>query len=44
VPLNGVNTPAPFATIGVVADQPALAQFRFRADGKRLNGTPGRPR
>jgi uncharacterized OsmC-like protein len=39
VPMNGVNTPALFATIGVVADQPALAKFQFRANGKWLNGT-----
>lgn len=39
VPMNGVDTPALFATIGVVADQPALAKFQFRANGKWLNGT-----
>ena len=39
VPMNGVDTPTLFATIGVVADQPALAKFQFRADGKWLNGT-----
>lgn len=39
VPMNGVDTPALFATIGVVADQPALAKFQFRANGTWLNGT-----
>lgn len=39
VPMNGVDTPALFATIGVVADQPTLAKFQFRAAGKWLNGT-----
>jgi uncharacterized OsmC-like protein len=39
VPMNGVDTPALFATIGVVAGQPALAKFQFRANGKWLNGT-----
>jgi uncharacterized OsmC-like protein len=39
VPLNGVNTPALFATIDVVRDQPQLATFQFRAAGKWLGGT-----
>jgi len=39
VPLNGVNTPALFATIDVVRQQPQLANFRFRAEGSWLNGT-----
>jgi uncharacterized OsmC-like protein len=39
VPLNGVNTPALLATIGVVADQPALAKFQFSATGKWVSGT-----
>ena len=39
VPLNGVNTPALLATIGVVADQPALAHFQFRATGHWVAGT-----
>lgn len=39
VPMNGVDTPALFATIGVVADQPALAKFQFRANGRWLTGT-----
>mgnify|MGYP001489664190 FL=1 len=39
VPLNGVDTPALFATIGVVAGQPELAKFQFRAQGKWMGGT-----
>jgi hypothetical protein len=31
MPRNGVDTPKLFATIGAVANQPSLAQFRFRA-------------
>jgi len=31
-PRNGVDTPALLATIGVVAGQPALAKFQFRAE------------
>ena len=38
-PLNGVNTPALLATIGVVAGQPALAKFQFRAHGQWKSGT-----
>lgn len=38
-PLNGVNTPALLATIGVVAGQPALAKFTFRAHGQWKSGT-----
>lgn len=38
-PLNGVNTPALLATIGVVADQPMLAKFQFRAHGQWKSGT-----
>ena len=39
VPLNGVDTPALFATIGVVAGQPELAKFQFRAQSKWMGGT-----
>lgn len=39
VPLNGVNTPALFATIDVVRQQPQLANFQFRANGKWVSGT-----
>ncbi|WP_211847510.1 OsmC family protein [Neoroseomonas eburnea] len=38
-PLNGVNTPALLATIGVVAGQPQLAKFQFRAHGQWKAGT-----
>ena len=31
IPRNGVDTPKLFATIGAVAGQPSLAQFKFRA-------------
>src|SRR5215831_166355 len=37
--LNGVNTPALFATIDVVKNQPQLGAFQFRADGEWLGGT-----
>jgi uncharacterized OsmC-like protein len=39
LPLNGVNTPALFATIDVVRNQPQLAAFRFCANGEWLGGT-----
>ena len=39
VPLNGVNTPALFATIDVVRNQPQLGAFQFRAKGDWLGGT-----
>lgn len=39
VPMNGVDTPALFATIGVVGETPALAKFQFRASGQWINGT-----
>lgn len=39
VPMNGVDTPKLFATIGAVADQRPLARFQFRADGEWLSGT-----
>jgi uncharacterized OsmC-like protein len=39
VSLNGVNTPALFATIDVVKNQPQLGAFQFRADGEWLGGT-----
>jgi len=39
VPRNGVDTPKLFATIGAVASQPALAQFRFRAQSHWVGGT-----
>lgn len=42
IPRNGVNTPKLFATIGAVADQPSLAQFRFRSHNKWVSGTQSR--
>ena len=44
VPMNGVDTPALFATIGVVKAQPELARFRFRAKNTWLGGTHSRSR
>lgn len=41
-PLNGVDTPTLFATIGAVRDQPELAQFRFRATNHWQQGTHSR--
>jgi uncharacterized OsmC-like protein len=41
-PRNGVDTPALLATIGVVAGQPELAKFQFRAKNVWLNGTHSR--
>ena len=42
MPRNGVDTPKLFATIAAVADQPSLARFRFRAEGRWLGGTHSR--
>jgi uncharacterized OsmC-like protein len=39
VPLNGVDTPALFATIGAVRGQPELAKFQFRAQSRWMGGT-----
>lgn len=41
-PRNGVDTPKLFATIGVVADQPSLAKFQFRSQGRWISGTHSR--
>jgi uncharacterized OsmC-like protein len=41
-PRNGVDTPALLATISVVAGQPALAKFQFRAKNSWLRGTHSR--
>jgi uncharacterized OsmC-like protein len=38
-PLNGISTPALFATIDVVKNQPQLGAFQFRANGRWLGGT-----
>jgi uncharacterized OsmC-like protein len=37
--MNGVNTPALFATIAAVAGQRELARFQFRANGQWMAGT-----
>ena len=44
VPMNGVDTPSLFATIGAVKAQPELAKFRFRASSRWLEGTHSRSR
>jgi uncharacterized OsmC-like protein len=41
-PLNGVNTPALFATIGAVKETPSLAKFCFRARNQWMSGTYSR--
>lgn len=41
-PLNGVDTPTLFATLGAVAAQPDLAKFQFRARNRWLRGTHSR--
>ena len=38
-PLNGVDTPALFATINAVGESPELAKFRFRATNRWIQGT-----
>ncbi|WP_448207170.1 OsmC family protein [Azospirillum sp. sgz302134] len=42
MPLNGVDTPKLFATIGAVAGQPELAEFQFRAQSRWVKGTHSR--
>lgn len=42
VPMNGVDTPALFATLDAVKQQPALAEFRFRATNRWQEGTHSR--
>jgi len=37
-PRNGIDTPAVFATIQAVAQQPELAKFRFRATSRWIEG------
>jgi uncharacterized OsmC-like protein len=44
IPMNGVNTPALFATIGAVKEQPALGRFQFRATNRWMAGTHSRTR
>jgi uncharacterized OsmC-like protein len=41
-PRNGINTPAVFATINAVAQQPQLAKFQFRATTRWAKGTHSR--
>jgi uncharacterized OsmC-like protein len=43
-PMNGVDTPTLFATIGAVKAQPELAKFRFRATNTWVQGTHSRSR
>src|SRR5512139_3702125 len=43
-PMNGVDTPTLFATIGAVRAQPELARFRFRATNTWIQGTHSRSR
>jgi uncharacterized OsmC-like protein len=42
VPLNGIDTPALFATINAVKGQPELARFTFRASNRWIAGTHSR--
>jgi uncharacterized OsmC-like protein len=42
VPRNGVDTPALFATIDLVRQQPEIARFQFRAEGQWVSGTHSR--
>jgi uncharacterized OsmC-like protein len=42
VPLNGVDVPTLFATIGAVKQQPELAKFQFRARNRWVRGTHSR--
>ena len=41
-PLNGVDTPALFATLDAVKDQNEIAAFQFRASNTWLTGTHSR--
>lgn len=43
-PMNGVDTPALFATLDAVRAQPELAKFRFRATNRWQQGTHSRTR
>jgi uncharacterized OsmC-like protein len=44
MPLNGVDTPALFATIDAVNGQRELAKFKFRASNRWVSGTHSRGR
>jgi uncharacterized OsmC-like protein len=39
LPRHGVDTPTLLATINAVGDQPELARFQFRVQGKWIHGT-----
>ena len=41
-PMNGVDVPTLFATIGAVGEQPELAKFRFEADNEWVDGPVNR--
>lgn len=41
-PLNGVDTPALFATINAVRERPELAKFCFRAENRWISGNHSR--
>lgn len=43
-PLNGVDTPTLFATLGAVKAQPELAKFQFRVSNRWMKGTNSRSR
>ena len=43
-PMNGVDTPTLFATIGAVKGQPELGSFQFRATNRWQQGTHSRTR
>jgi uncharacterized OsmC-like protein len=43
-PLNGVDVPTLFATIGAVRQQPELAKFQFRATNRWVSGTHSQTR
>ena len=43
-PMNGVDVPTLFATIGAVGEQPELAKFQFRASNQWVRGTHSRSR
>jgi uncharacterized OsmC-like protein len=43
-PLNGVDVPTLFATIGAVRQQPELARFQFRVSNRWVSGTNSQSR
>lgn len=44
IPMNGVDLPNLFATLGAVKAQPELAEFQFRATNRWIQGTHSRTR